>query len=457
MENQTALLTQEEARFARTLENDPEIRQQAHRFIGACIAKQRVEYDESPTFSPENTRAIESLYDALHLAAQGDQTARNMVSLNVETEVVEQTIKSGHVSSVALDIDATGRVLQFGQSMESVQENSLRYASNSPQILARTKAETLNAFRIADYAKDGTLEDNYVLVLSRAPDDIDEAEMGEAGFFTDTMSSSLQLSSIENGALVTESAFVAGKATPSSARHDAAAMSALCARFGLDSHTMNATELLANPIVIPKYLAPNGVVDIVQLYDEVLGAGHFFGEAKPSQDYQNYKQTCVQRQANFSPMVHMITEALIEEAAIITSRVNAVERLSALVELVMVKQSVVDESIDARVYGAAAAQQVALARSAWECGDMQAMEHHAGRAVSVAVSSNNCPTALLKAAAGEGGPNGNANESADSSSIDEDKYGSLTFYCKNGHLNRRPRGKLISQCRVSSCKNSVAC
>jgi len=40
---------------------------------------------------------------------------------------------------------------------------------------------------------------------------------------------------------------------------------------------------------------------------------------------------------------------------------------------------------------------------------------------------------------------------------DEDKFGPLTFKCKNGHTNRRPRGKLIKHCRVNGCKNSVAC
>ncbi len=41
---------------------------------------------------------------------------------------------------------------------------------------------------------------------------------------------------------------------------------------------------------------------------------------------------------------------------------------------------------------------------------------------------------------------------------DEDKFGPLVFTCKNGHINRRPRGKLISECRVKSCaKGSVGC
>lgn len=38
-----------------------------------------------------------------------------------------------------------------------------------------------------------------------------------------------------------------------------------------------------------------------------------------------------------------------------------------------------------------------------------------------------------------------------------DGKGPLEFKCKNGHWNRRPFGKLITQCRIHSCKNSVGC
>lgn len=39
----------------------------------------------------------------------------------------------------------------------------------------------------------------------------------------------------------------------------------------------------------------------------------------------------------------------------------------------------------------------------------------------------------------------------------EDQFGPLNFTCKNGHWNKRPRGQLITQCRIKSCKNSVSC
>lgn len=40
---------------------------------------------------------------------------------------------------------------------------------------------------------------------------------------------------------------------------------------------------------------------------------------------------------------------------------------------------------------------------------------------------------------------------------DEDQYGPLTFECTDGHINRRPRGKLIDKCQHKGCKGSVGC
>ncbi len=42
-----------------------------------------------------------------------------------------------------------------------------------------------------------------------------------------------------------------------------------------------------------------------------------------------------------------------------------------------------------------------------------------------------------------------------SNGLDMDKFGPLTFTCRKGHTNRRPRNKLIDECRV--CHESVIC
>ena len=38
-----------------------------------------------------------------------------------------------------------------------------------------------------------------------------------------------------------------------------------------------------------------------------------------------------------------------------------------------------------------------------------------------------------------------------------DRFGSLTFTCPNGHSNRRPYGKLLSNCKTKGCKADVRC
>ena len=46
---------------------------------------------------------------------------------------------------------------------------------------------------------------------------------------------------------------------------------------------------------------------------------------------------------------------------------------------------------------------------------------------------------------------------SEKSKPNEDKYGSLTFKCQNGHTNTRPHGELVKYCKVSSCKIDMSC
>jgi len=128
------------------MEADKLVRARAARFIGACVTGQYVERASVETKT--TVLQIESLYEAIHMAAEGDPTARQMIETNARTDVVERTIKAGHVITVDLNVDQTGKIQQHGQSMESVQANSLRLASRNRQMRERTEAEATNAFRI---------------------------------------------------------------------------------------------------------------------------------------------------------------------------------------------------------------------------------------------------------------------------------------------------------------------
>jgi hypothetical protein len=386
-------------------------RQRAAHFIGTCLAENDVRLDLVPEASSQ-ANPIDSLYDAIRLAAErNDSDARRLIETNVATDVIERTIKAGHVIKVDLNVDDAGRIQQFGQSMESVQANSLRQTeTRSPQMMERTKAEALNTFRIDSLYRQGVLEDYNFVVFSRAADDMDRDEMAEAGFFVETMSCAIQVTTAEDDHLTMESAFVAGVKADGWPRHDAETITTVASRLGVDVAGKSATELIATPLLVHKSLMPNGVIDLVQLYDESAG-GTFFGEHKAAEDYVSYRQKCREREELLSPKVQAITNELIAEAPTIHSRAQATRRLHKLSEKHMVQQAVMDNSIDPRVFGPAA-EHINAARIFFEQGHIEEALRSTRQAERTAVSSS-CPNGSQRDA--EQGQEGDSQSSTSAS------------------------------------------
>lgn len=427
-----------DALIAPELEVDEQIRFKANQFIGACLTRETVEL--SFVEEAQETSPIESLYDALLLASEGDVRAREMVETNVATDFAERTYKSGHIVTVQLDRDEAGRIQQFGQTMESVQANSLKLASSTPQMLARTKAETTNAFRIAEYHRQGLLEDNYVLVCSRAADDMSQEAMEKAGFFIDTMSVSLQLTGAVGENITTQSAFVAGKRSASAVRHDKQTVTELMSYFGADVAGKSAAEILAMPLVIPKKYLPNGVIDLVKLYDRAAGGDVFFGgDEDGSHDYDARLILCMEREENFRPRVSKVADQLIKEAHLHAGRLGATRRLNQLSQDEMVLYATIDESVNPRVFGPAAPN-VMKARKHKKDGNQEAAMNEIIIAQHVAVTYS-CPSALKESGGHDAG----------------DGKGPLHFVCKRGHPNIRPYGGYATSCSVTGCEDSVGC
>jgi hypothetical protein len=336
---------------------DEEVRHKAARFIGAVATGHCI---ETTTY----INPLESLHEAVQAAAEGNEQAMKLIETNVKTDVVERTIKSGHVMSVDLMVDEAGKIRQHGQSLDSVQANSLRYAANSRQMRERTEAETRNAFRIEELYKNGMLQDYSFVVFSRAADNMNVAEMDKVGFFTETMSCAIQVTFAKEDRLVTESAFVSGIKESGGSRHDGRAIIELAKRLDVDLTGMNATQIIDTPLLIHNSLLPNRAIDLVSMYDECAG-GTFFGEDKPIQDYSDYKALCLEREQRFAPKVKKIVDQLIGEAGSIHNPVMAVERLHKIAEAHMIEQAVGDDDINPRVFGVMAANFITQARMAY--------------------------------------------------------------------------------------------
>lgn len=373
------------------LPQDEAIRRRAAAFIGTCTVGAAFEQDVDPDRSVERFRQNESLYHALKRAKEGDAVARALVQTNVKTDVVERTIKSGFVTEVTLDVDNTGNIQQYGQSMESIQENSLRFAANDSRMRRRVEAETVNSFRLQRLHEAGMLEDYCFVVLSCAADDMPEADMKKAGFFTDTMSCAIQVTSAEGNQIKTESAFVAGVKQPGAARHDIDTAHAIAETLGADFSNMGATDMLNNPILVPKSLLKNGVLDIVQLWDEYQ-SDTFFGELQDQQDYKAYREVCREREAMLEPKVELITQELIDMADNVCSRVDAIELLSKISGRHMIQQALFDTSIKPEVFGDTSATYIYQARREFENGNNEQGLKFATEAIRYDTSSS-CPGA----------------------------------------------------------------
>jgi hypothetical protein len=424
------------------LEGEQAIREQSMRFIGSVALGEGVVTEE--------VRQAKSwtLQDAIQEAARGDSEARRMTEMNVRTDVVERTLKAGHIIEVPMEIGERGEVRQYGQSAAEIQANSLRFATADRRMRARTEAETRNMFRIQEALDRGLLEEYNFVVFSRAADDMDESDMDKVGFFTDTMSCAIQSTSLEAGQMQVESAFVAGKTSLNSPRHDQATMAKVGVQLGVDLRRKTATELLDTPLLIHKSVMPEGVVDLVQLYDEAAG-GTFFGQDKPRIDYSDYRQQCAARERSFQPKIDLIVEELIDAAPTIVSPVHATKLLHKISEARMVEHAVLDTSIDPRVFGGVSAGHIVNARKFIELGQVDLALDEVSRAKSTAKSSS-CPSGV----SGAEGSDGEGGEG--SSGPGEDQFGSLQFNCpKCKRTNMRTRGKLLPRCQ--HCKADVTC
>lgn len=372
------------------LVSDEFSRARAKRFIGSIATEASVEV----SYAGGEQHA--SLKEALANACEGDVEARQLAEMNVRTDVIERTIKAGHVMSVRQEVNAQGQLMQYGQTGRTIQANSLRYASRNPHIRERTEAEARNLFRIEDAHRQQLLDDHVFVVISRAADNMSDQDMHREGFFVDTMSVALQATSANaDGSLTTESAFVAGKRHRDAERHDGETVMRLGRLLGVDLSGKSAAEIIDTPLLVPKSLMQNGVIDIVRLYDEAAGSDTFFGQDKPGHDYLAYVERCRQREAELEPTVQEIVAELIAESASFRTPLDATRRLHELSEAALVRRALYDHAIDTTVFGLESAEYIQAARYYAEQGEWDRAGEFMTKAVDSADSSS-CPGGGVK-------------------------------------------------------------
>jgi hypothetical protein len=385
-------ITQEQplAERADQLMSDEFSRARARRFI-AEVAMDDVYIDPCSEEAP-NT----SLLESLRRANAGDREAKESVRINAHIAVVEAMIKSGHISQVSMTINEQGNWLQFGQAMLHVHANALRTATTRQYdgVRKRTEAETINGQRIEDLGRAGTLQDHYFFVPSLLPSEEElpfDIATKEAGFFGDTMTAAFQLTTIEDEEGVIESAFVAGVNENSGLRYDIEIMRQIYNLAGYDASGWQPLDFLQTPLIIHKSNLPNGIADIVQLYDELveesLGSRVFFGQDATLQDqlYGAFGQRCQERELLLQGVTDKVVDKLLAHANQLLTPDSAIEKLSELVGPLGVEYAISDDSIDPFVFGTKAASFIEQARVYQRLGDDHMMQQAIENAVNSAV------------------------------------------------------------------------
>ncbi len=398
---------------------------------------------EACTVELADNQPFHSLLDALKGARAGDETGKNLVISNVEADFSERIFKSGFIRPKAYrQIQADGSLAQYGQSDRSIQANSLKFIGGDEKGVLRRRmlAENNNCFRLEDLVRHGTIDDYSFVVFSLAED------MPEYGFFTSTMSLSIQVTSKDDNGIGTETAFVAGK-DESGRQHDKSTVNEIYKRLvGVDISDLDQAGILDTPLLIHNSLLPNGALDIVRLYDEIAG-GTFYGTNQTGQDYIAHKAQCERYELELKHICADIADELIASADELESPMDAVLKLHELSQRYAVVRSVSDRDIDPLVFGSKAAWHIYQARLANAVNDYTMEVKELNQALRYA-DSHSCPGLPVNKVSSQ-------NVQTSEGLADEDKYGSLTFYCPKGHLNTRPRNRLIEKCRV--CNISVKC
>ncbi len=372
-----------------TMPEDQLAKQRAIRLMRSCGSLAVV--GNLPESNNQEPGEFRNLLEAIHSAADGDENGINLIDQNIETDYIERSFKAGSITEVDLQSNDQKGFGQHGQSLDSVNANSWRFIGRIRQMRERLAAEARNKYRQDIAHEMGLLEENYFVVLSSVPDDMTRQELIEEDFFVDTMSCSMQATTSQNGNVKLESAFVAGVKHPKAERHDLRAIRYLAKKLGHDFDDKSATEILDSPLLIPKKLMPNGIVDLVALFDE--SEGTFFGEDKPQENYVLHREFWRQRQADLKSMVEGIRRQLISERHTFKVPTDATKRLGKLSEKAGVHNALEDSSIDPNVFGSVAANHIQTARVHRALGNYDLANAALQRAEKTAKSSS-CPGSI---------------------------------------------------------------
>ncbi len=389
--------TGQEAFLAESKINDHiEFNNQFRSFIGQ-VALRRVIEDEFLELKEENLSPFRSLYQAIESVKIGvddaiKQPASQMIKQNIRSNLGEITRMSGYVGSPVKSKIFNNKILQHDHDYDDIYANTLIYTDQNSFLYPISQIETKNYLMMKELVFSAQLNDNYFVIISGTPDDEPETTLADNGYCVDKMPVSIQVMTVQDDQLLTQTAFVAGRVTSNDKRHDRQAIIGMAKSFGIDYDSLPLKEILAKPILIPKSALPEGILGLVKKYDQVLG-DTFFGDNKPAQDYNLFQEQCHLFETNLEPLVDSIYTDLITDK-LVQDDVGATEALKKYSKEGLVKIAVTDRTIDPIVFGNIAAGHLETARIAFDNNDQIGLRRSLNFARKTARSFS-CPTALI--------------------------------------------------------------
>jgi hypothetical protein len=396
-----------------------EARLEATHFLGSIA----IRGEQEAAIEEDTAVHSTSLMAATQMAALGDAEARKMIQTNVATDVAERLFKAAHQTEIFMKM-VGGRLVQNDRPLTDIHRNTLSQTVLIPEMMKRTVYELNNAMLFERLHRRGLLDQYDAVVFSPSSTTMTESQKKDYGLFVDTESCSIQYLTANGNDIKLETAFVAGKVSPDSERHDLKAIHALAAERGLELDTSEGSELIRQVMLIPKQEV-QGVADVVRWYDDAAG-GTFYGQHAPRQDYREYALKCLERGKSFGGIVEIVTEQLIKEAHTFRVPLDANLRLDELSEEFSVERAVHDASIDPAVFGETAAKHIEDARFFAERGETDRAEAALTLAKETA-ESGSCP--LFKGSDSEGGSGSSSSNGNNNEAGGEKKWGHCP-YCR---------------------------
>jgi hypothetical protein len=385
---------------------DEDLRRRTNTLIGHVLLLNSVTVESVNEQPPEH---IHSLASAIERAKVGEQEALELVRTNVATDYFERAYKYGFVSEVPLTRDEQGNIMQHGQSLHDVHVNSLRYITDE-KLRNRAKIEALNSLRDQHLSESGMLQDYARVTFSLVHDELTEEEAEEVGFFVGTRSVSIQLLTEDmDGELVMQTAFVAGREHAKSESFDKESIASFAETMGVSYAGASSETILARPLLIHKSLLPDGVLSVVEQYDqaasELTGRQKFFGRDNEKQaDTEDY---LIKMQENAAQTKRMESEINTVVAQLLQlnkpSPLQATDKLAQLNDAMLKARIITDETIDASVLGSQAAYYVEHARHYTRLGQFDHPDvARLQQSINRVGASSSCPSSGGKSSMSEG-------------------------------------------------------